>query len=100
MVRECLANTVQHANASWVDINLYCRKGLLSIMVEDDGTGFDLEEVRSRIGNGQGFKRMEARAASLDGSFDIDVHKDRKGTLINIELPTIEQSENYNCVAV
>ncbi len=55
----------------------------LSLVVEDDGKGFDVETIKNR--EGIGLHSMQKRIELMGGKMDIDSAVG-KGTSINIEL--------------
>ena len=67
IVQEGLANVRKHANATHADVTIGMRDEDRFVTIEDDGDGFDGEEVSA----GQGLKNMRARAASIDGGFSL-----------------------------
>lgn len=81
VVQEALSNVVKHARARQVHVRLARREGMLHLVVEDDGRGFD---PAARQG-GIGVAGMRERVQALDGSFT--VASDGAGTRITIALP-------------
>ena len=82
--REALNNIEKHAGASKVTVTLNWLEDKLSMVIEDDGHGFNPEE--SLNGNHYGLKFMKERMTSLEGDFSIQSKID-KGTKIKISLP-------------
>lgn len=72
VAQSALANTVQHANASRVDVTLTYVQGGVAVDVVDDGTGFDSTAVGGSDIGGFGLAAMRARARSLGGSLHIE----------------------------
>ncbi len=66
---EALNNTLKHAQARNLEINLRCLPGLLELEISDDGKGFD---PASRLPGGLGLRSMRERAALLGGELVID----------------------------
>ncbi len=91
IIQEATTNIVRHADAESTSISLEFNETSIAIHIEDDGKGFDLNEVmRSRDGErGLGLLSMEERAQLLGGVLSI---KSRPGfgTQIAVEIP-IEQ---------
>ena len=88
IVQEALTNTAKHAGASTVSVLLEYRVASLHLIVEDDGHGFDVEEVLSRgeMERRLGLHGMRERAALLGGSLTIESAPGR-GTTIFAEIP-------------
>lgn len=68
IIQELIQNTIKHAKASELIVQVSYRTGLLSITVEDNGIGMDI----SKNYRGTGLKSITARIASLAGTIDID----------------------------
>jgi two-component system, NarL family, nitrate/nitrite sensor histidine kinase NarX len=83
IVGEALANAWQHAQATQVRVHLAQTAGVLQIIVEDDGRGFDPAAVNG--GNHLGLRIMRARAARIGARLEID--SSPAGTRIAVSLP-------------
>jgi DNA-binding NarL/FixJ family response regulator len=90
VVQEALANVVAHAGARHVQVGVLPGPGTLTVLVEDDGRGFDasahggLHEAAS--GSRQGLAAMAARARRLDGELEIDSTPEC-GTVLRLTVP-------------
>ncbi len=62
IIQEFLSNTIKHAEASHLKVMLQYTSNNLSITVEDDGVGFDIESVQAN----SGLLNMKSRAALID----------------------------------
>ncbi|MDH7448348.1 sensor histidine kinase [Aquimarina sp. 2201CG14-23] len=82
IIQELLTNTLKHAKADQIDIYLNQYQTSLQLLFEDNGIGFDANNMTEGIG----FKNIRNRLNPLSGTLMIDSTKDR-GTLINIEIP-------------
>ncbi|MGI8521146.1 MAG: sensor histidine kinase [Actinomycetota bacterium] len=69
IAREALANSARHSRAKTVWLSLSSSPDLCEAVVEDDGCGFDLEEVRGHLHFG--LQLMKERAASIGGELEI-----------------------------
>jgi signal transduction histidine kinase len=83
LVQEALTNVVKHAGASNVSILLVRRDGVATLVIEDDGRGFDLGETRS---DGLGLVGMQERVALHDGRLTLE-SKPGAGTTLAVEVP-------------
>jgi two-component system, NarL family, nitrate/nitrite sensor histidine kinase NarX len=83
IVGEALANAWQHAQATQVDVRLVQTAGVLQIIVEDNGRGFDPAAVNG--GNHLGLRIMRARAARIGGGLEID-SRPGAGSRITVSL--------------
>ena len=66
--QEALANVGSHAAADDVAVSLTCEGEAVSLEVTDNGSGFEPEEVVSRVG---GLMSMRRRAEVIGGSFSL-----------------------------
>src|SRR5262249_32330565 len=71
IAQEALNNIAKHAGARNVDILLESRLDDVSLIIEDDGTGFDTERAFSAEAKGMGLIGMRERAVLVGGKFDI-----------------------------
>jgi len=85
IVQELSQNTVKHAQASQLIIQGSMDNELLSLVVEDDGAGFDVE-AKTRNHSGLGLQNIFSRVKHLDGRIDIESVRGKK-TVFSIELP-------------
>jgi two-component system nitrate/nitrite sensor histidine kinase NarX len=73
IAQEALANIRKHARAHTVRVLLSCHAtGGYSLLVEDDGIGFEDEAKRGRPGEHIGLSIMEERARRLGGTLRIE----------------------------
>jgi signal transduction histidine kinase len=83
IVQELLNNIMKHATATEVMVQLVKEANRLSIMVEDNGKGFDT--VKLKDNKGAGLTSIQSRVNYLKGRLDIN-SEEGKGTLVNIEF--------------
>jgi signal transduction histidine kinase len=82
MIQELLNNVIKHADAKNVLIQLVRKQDRFTLTVEDDGKGFDTQEINHK--NGAGLANIKARAEYLNGNVDI-ISSGGEGTSVNIE---------------
>ncbi|MEU1146865.1 sensor histidine kinase [Streptomyces sp. NPDC005863] len=88
IAQSALANTVQHAEASAVDVTLSCLDEHVALDVVDDGRGFDpalLPSPDPETG-GFGLAAMRARTQALGGTLTIESDPGH-GTALAVQLP-------------
>ncbi len=78
----------RHAGAGKVLIQLIIHRSNLTLIVEDNGKGFQLEEALQAPS--LGLKNIQARVDYLNGQLNID-SVPGEGTAITIELPSFSQ---------
>ncbi|PKB17163.1 tetratricopeptide repeat-containing sensor histidine kinase [Flavobacterium sp. 5] len=82
IIQELVTNTLKHAKATTIELQLNCIENNLNILFEDNGIGFD----SYKKSHGIGFKNINSRLNTISGSMQIDSML-RRGTIINIEIP-------------
>jgi len=82
---EALANALQHAGASAIDVSLDTGGDAVRLAVADDGTGFDLAATR-RASHRLGLTSMRERAEALGGTVHVDTAPGA-GTRVTLEVP-------------
>ena len=82
VAQEALTNAVRHAVASCVAVRLETTADVLRLVVSDDGTGFDLEQIRARGEENVGIAGMSERIALVEGDLRIDSQPGRGTTVI------------------
>lgn len=89
VVREALANTAKHANATTASVGLARENGHLQIAITDDGCGIGtLPPAASG-----GLANIRDRVAALRGSLNVSDH-DPSGTTVLVELPVKREGEH------
>ena len=83
IVQEALTNVVKHAHARKVSIVLMRRGSRVTALIEDDGEGFDLEQMRDE---GVGLLGMRERVQVLDGRIKLE-SSPGVGTTLAVEVP-------------
>lgn len=91
MVQEFLSNALRHSGANRISIELTCLDDLISIIVEDNGKGFD-NQASAKHGNGIGLKNLVSRIEEFEGEISFD-STSGKGTTILVDLPLTAQPE-------
>ncbi|MFZ0281094.1 MAG: PAS domain S-box protein, partial [Bacteroidales bacterium] len=71
--QECLTNIAKHAGATQVSIAVKENDGLISLMIEDNGVGFDPASILTRRapGRGLGLAALDERARMLGGTLEV-----------------------------
>jgi signal transduction histidine kinase len=95
IVEEALTNVMRHAAAGSVTISLHQAGGTLSVVIEDDGDGFEPENRALTAGSGMGLLCMEERARLLDGALQIE-SSPGKGTVVRAALPVLPPGSMAN----
>lgn len=85
VVCELMNNTVKHASANNIEINLTKNNNIVKLVYTDDGKGFDVEKILNEKTSGMGYSNMLTRIKSLKGKLNINSSKE-KGTEVVIEV--------------
>ncbi|MDR6194012.1 sensor histidine kinase [Siphonobacter sp. SORGH_AS_0500] len=85
IVQEAINNSLKYAKASVIDITLTEKKGKINLRIQDDGIGFNPEELAKKAIAHSGLGNMKLRAESIGSTFEISSIIG-KGTTIKIEL--------------
>jgi signal transduction histidine kinase len=83
VVQEALTNCARHAAAKEVRVTVHSDAEALSVIIQDDGTGFDPKRVR---GTGLGLLGIEERVRDLAGNVTI-TSQSGKGTVLSARIP-------------
>ena len=88
IIQEFFSNTIKYAQASKVSVSLNYLNDKLEIKVEDDGNGFDINEIEK----GSGLINMKSRSELVGVDFKLTSQKG-KGTQLNMVYPYREISK-------
>jgi signal transduction histidine kinase len=88
--QEALTNVLKHAEAANVFVSISCRSNKVKMVIQDDGKGFDAENLSSYSAGrwGMGLFGIKERALGFDGTFHI-ISALQKGTALIVELPCV-----------
>ncbi len=83
VLQEALENIVRHADAKTVKISLSNVNGIITLIVSDDGVGFDIEE--KMVSGHYGLRGMKERSEIVGGQLEI-LSKIGTGTTVRLFL--------------
>jgi two-component system NarL family sensor kinase len=86
VIQEIVNNIIKHAKASQISMQLIRHDTELNIMIEDNGVGFDTNQLDNF--EGIGLKGIQTRIEFLNGSVHFDSSIGR-GTTVIIDIPLI-----------
>ncbi len=89
-IQEVVNNVIKHADASEINLEILQSKHDITVMVEDNGVGFD---IKGQNIEGLGLHNAESRIQGLNGSFFVDSLVGR-GTIITIILPLAKEKQS------
>ena len=82
ITQEQLTNILKHAQATLVDLVIVSTSKSISLQIQDNGRGFDMQQKRKGVGLTNILSRVEA----LDGTLDLYA-KPGKGCRLTVEFP-------------
>lgn len=97
IIQEACNNAIKYANSSIISVKLIYEEDAVSISIEDDGVGFDMENLDVSISNrkdnsGFGLSMMKERVYLLSGEITIQSKKN-EGTMILVKVPINNKEE-------
>ena len=103
VVQEALTNVAKYANAKAVDLRLRRHENEVTLVIQEDGVGFDVMLARQRAQGGQsiGLLGMQERVRLAGGALEISSEVGQ-GTRLELSFPLIEQDQTipYGSVEV
>ncbi|KAA5536132.1 hypothetical protein F0919_00225 [Taibaiella lutea] len=88
IIQELMQNIIKHAHASKVILQMASVGNVLSITIEDDGKGFNVEAGS----NGMGLMSIKNRLRVMNGIMDIQSNE-KSGTSIHIEFEILSSQQ-------
>ncbi|WP_062060251.1 sensor histidine kinase [Aquimarina longa] len=86
IIQEFFSNTIKHAEASTLDVELKYTSDALHIKIQDDGVGFDMKSVQSN----SGLLNMKSRAALVKATLDYKSALG-KGVVLTLSYPIVHK---------
>lgn len=83
IIQECVQNSINHSNGDKIRVTLRNEDNVYSIIIQDNGIGFDLKEAVKKNRH-FGLSVVEERVFLLNGKMQIDTEN---GTSILIKIP-------------
>lgn len=93
LVQEALTNIRKHAGVSEATVKIEDKGNLLTLMIKDEGKGFNLNEVEEKQ-ESYGILGMRERVELFGGEIDI-ISALGKGTQVIIKVPVKEEQGKY-----
>ena len=87
--QEAVNNALKYANSTYVLVSVSHTKDMMSILIDDNGKGFDIDKVQdSEKGLGMGLFFMKERINYVNGRLFIHSEKG-EGTRVTINIPVL-----------
>lgn len=94
IAQEATTNIIKHAHAAHASVVVLRQPHLVTMLVEDDGQGFDFAEASAKGDQCLGLMGMKERVNLLGGSFVIE-SAPAEGTTIRVQIPLGEDSNAH-----
>jgi signal transduction histidine kinase len=85
ILQSLVANILQHAGASEVNLVVTINENIFTLTVRDNGVGFDSGKLKNRSSNTLGWKSIYFRVQVLQGR--VHLQSDAAGTCVQISIP-------------
>ncbi|WCO02451.1 tetratricopeptide repeat-containing sensor histidine kinase [Psychroserpens ponticola] len=89
IIQELVSNSIKHAEADEINVQISCHENQLSLSIEDNGIGFDPKTVKSK---GIGLNNIQSRVNYLQAIMDVLSNED--GTSYTIEMDINKLNDN------
>jgi signal transduction histidine kinase len=89
IIQELVTNSVKHASATLINVQISSRENITQITVEDDGVGFKKNEITS---DGIGLNNVQSRIDYLNAT--LDFVSNNKGTSYTIDIDKNQLNDN------
>ncbi len=91
ITQEWVNNILKYSDATRINIQLTRDESEITLMIEDDGMGFDKSLLTSSKGNG--WKNLNSRANLIKGELDLDTTVGIKGSALILNCPVRQPQE-------
>ena len=95
IAQEAITNILRHAHATRASVVLFQRHEEVTLLVEDDGCGFDIGSKQINSNSSLGLTGMKERAALLGGTCAVESVPEQ-GTTVRVIIP---QSDTQTCLS-
>jgi signal transduction histidine kinase len=83
ILQEAINNAIKHGKPKKIEVQLVYSEGEVLLTIEDNGKGFDLNEIDV---NGLGIRSIKTRVGAMSANLDIVSNKGR-GTIVSVVVP-------------
>lgn len=87
VICELITNSLKHASARQINIDIISDKDMLAIEYYDDGIGFEMERIQAE-NTGMGYSNLISRIKSINGTYQVTTQPD-EGMNILITVKTV-----------
>ncbi|MDX5338296.1 MAG: tetratricopeptide repeat protein [Cyclobacteriaceae bacterium] len=83
LAQEWINNIIKYSDADQIEVVLEKDWDRLLFQIRDNGSGFDLDQLKK--GKGNGWRNMNSRAKILKGDLQISSSPEKRGTILKLE---------------
>ena len=87
ITQEWVNNILKYSDASKVTVQITRDEEEITLLIEDDGSGFDLNVLKS--GKGNGWKNMNSRANLINGELEVETSPGMRGNTLIVNAPIL-----------
>lgn len=92
VIQEWVNNVIKYSEAQKITIQLVRHEQELSVLIEDDGKGFDPANLKQSKGNG--WRNIQSRLQRIKADFEVDSHPQRNGSSLIIDVPVAQEEKS------
>ncbi|MEM6643483.1 MAG: sensor histidine kinase [Bacteroidota bacterium] len=89
ITQEWVNNVIKYSNATKITVQLTKDAEEITLLIEDDGQGFDKSLLLGSAGNG--WKNLQSRSNLIQGVLEIETEENAKGTNLILNAPAIRK---------
>ncbi|MEP0365312.1 MAG: tetratricopeptide repeat protein [Cyclobacteriaceae bacterium] len=89
ITQEWINNILKYSDADKVTVSLTQDEEEITLLIEDNGSGFDKNDLIN--GNGNGWKNMHSRANLIKGELELDTTAGIRGSSLIVNAPILSQ---------
>ena len=92
IVQEWVNNIIKYSDAGKITVQITKDEQELTLTIEDDGVGFEVNNLTQSEGNG--WKNIRSRSNLIHGGLEIDTTIGKRGNLFLINIPLEQKIVN------
>ncbi|MDG5789149.1 sensor histidine kinase [Evansella sp. AB-P1] len=92
VIQEGISNALRHGNPNRLQFHSHFNGERVLLILEDDGTGFDVEAVSNKQNVSYGLNSMKERMVEIGGHFTV-LSYPNKGTKLEFRIPIVRSNQ-------
>lgn len=94
--QEWINNTLKYSDAEKVTLQITKDEGEITLLIEDNGSGFDKTKLTSSKGNG--WKNLNTRTNLIKGELELETEYGKKGNVLIVNAPAVVETTSAEAV--